>query len=244
MPNHEYIPTPASDRAAIIQAFNMIVGEGTVTELRALDATIAGDRWAGVFSGYFDNAEAFADAAMNIRNAKGIYFIPNPVDPALLARACNRIRRAPRGESTADTNIVRRKWLLIDADAVRPSGISANAIEHEAAHHRMADVLQFLHDERGWGDPIEADSGNGAHLLYPVDAPTDDGGVFHGILKDLSSRFSDNKVTVDTSVFNASRIWKLYGTPACKGDSTSERPHRLARILNAPRELNGGVSWC
>jgi len=35
----------------------MIVGDGQVTELRALDATILGDRWVGVFAGYFDDAE-------------------------------------------------------------------------------------------------------------------------------------------------------------------------------------------
>lgn len=236
-------PTPQPDRTAIVQAYRMIVGDGHVTELRALDATVGNDRWAGVFSGYFDDAQAFADAAMSIRTAKGIYFIPNPVNPDLLARACNRIRRAPRGESTTDKDITARRWLLIDADATRPSGISANDAEHEAARLRIADVFQYLHDEKGFGDPIEADSGNGWHLLYRMDAPTDDGGIVQAILKDLAARFSDDKVTIDTSVFNASRIWKLYGTPACKGDSTTDRPHRLSQIVNAPRELSGGVEW-
>jgi len=219
----------------------VIVGEGQVTELRALDATMRGDRWAGVFSGYFDNAKDFADAAMSIDSAKGIYFIPNPVQPELLARACNRIRRAPRGESTTDANIVRRKWLLIDIDAIRPSGISASKEEHEASHHRSGDVWMYLHDELGWGDPITADSGNGAHLLYKIDFPIEDGGAVKACLQDLSDRFSDDKVTVDVSVYNPSRIWKLYGTVACKGDHTESRPHRLARIINAPRELSGGA---
>jgi len=35
-------------------------------------------------------------------------------------------------------------------------------------------------------------------------------------------------------VFNPARIWKLYGTVSRKGDSIPERPHRLARILEAP----------
>ena len=236
-------PTPQPDREAIVQTFDLIVGTGNVTELRALDATVGNDRWAGVFSGYFNDAQAFADAAMSIRSAKGIYFIPNPVNPDLLARACNRIRRAPRGESTTDKDIVSRRWLLIDADATRPSGISANAAEHTAAMCRIADVWLHCHDTLGWEDPIEADSGNGAHLLYRVDMPTDDGGVIQGLLKDLALKFSDDKVTIDTSVFNASRIWKLYGTPACKGDSTADRPHRLSRITNAPRELAGGAVW-
>jgi hypothetical protein len=235
-------PAPQPNPDMIRSAFKIIVGEGQVTELRALEATIRGDRWAGVFSGYFDNADAFTDAAMSITGAKGIYFIPNPVQPELLARAHNRIRRAPRGESTTDTNIVSRKWLLIDIDAKRPSGISASAEEHEAAHHRAGELWRHCHDDLGWGDPIEADSGNGAHLLYRIDAPTQDDGVFHDLLKSFAAQFDDDKVTIDVSVHNPSRIWKLYGTVSCKGDHTESRPHRLARIIRLPRELKGGVA--
>src|SRR5207244_3408139 len=56
-------------------------------------------------------------------------------------------------------------------------------------------------------------------------------------LKALDLRFSDGVVGVDLTTFNAARICKLYGTLACKGDSTPERPHRVARILEAPEDL-------
>jgi hypothetical protein len=214
----------------------MVIGV-EVTELRILDAIVGHDRHPSIYSGYFNDAEKFADAVCSVRSATGFYFIPNAVDPALLARACNRIRRAPKGESTADTNIIRRKWLLIDCDPVRPSGISSTDAEHEAALNRCGEIWLHLHDVYGWGDPIEADSGNGGHLLYPFDLPADDGGYVKRLLAKLSSQFSDNVVKVDTSVFNAARIWKVYGTPACKGDSTPDRPHRISRILNAPREM-------
>src|SRR5262249_12273358 len=49
--------------------------------------------------------------------------------------------------------------------------------------------------------------------------------------------FSDNVVCVDLSIYNAARIWKLYGTWACKGDSTPERPHRVAQLLQVPELL-------
>ena len=39
---------------------------------------------------------------------------------------------------------------------------------------------------------------------------------------------------MDTTTCNASRIWKLYGTTARKGDDTKERPHRRSRLLNVP----------
>ena len=45
---------------------------------------------------------------------------------------------------------------------------------------------------------------------------------------------SDEKVALDTTVFNAARIVKLPGTVARKGDSTSERPHRVSRVVASP----------
>ncbi len=41
-------------------------------------------------------------------------------------------------------------------------------------------------------------------------------------------------MNVDTSVANAARIWKLYGTAGAKGDGAAGRPHRLARLLVVP----------
>src|SRR5204863_9284891 len=83
---------------------------------------------------------------------------------------------------------------------------------------------------------VEADSGNGGALLYPVDLPNDDASrdLVERVLKALSERFNDDQVDVDTGVSNAARIWKLYGTLAGKGDSTAERPHRRAAILSVP----------
>ncbi len=43
---------------------------------------------------------------------------------------------------------------------------------------------------------------------------------------------------MDTSVGNAARIWKTYGTVSRKGDDTPERPHRLARVLEVPSEIH------
>jgi hypothetical protein len=43
--------------------------------------------------------------------------------------------------------------------------------------------------------------------------------------------FSDQRLKIDTGVFNAARIWKLYGTMACKGDNIPERAHRMASVV-------------
>lgn len=225
--------TPSIDTAEIVKALRLILEPDQVTELRVLDAITPADRRPHVESGYFDDVDKLAEAAATVTKAKGFYFIPNVVNPALLARAHNRLRPAGREPTTSDHDIERRRWLLIDADAKRPAGISANAQEHEAAIELAFHIRAALsHD--GWPAPIVADSGNGAHLLYRVDLPANDSDQVKRCLEALAARFSTKQVGIDTAVFNPARIWKLYGTISAKGDDTPERPHRTSRILESP----------
>lgn len=224
------------DAAAIENALRLIIPAGQVTELRALEAGSP----PRTCSGYYNDSAKLAKDAASIKRAKGIYFIPNPVKPALLARATNSARAVGKGDpTTSDNDIECRRWLLIDADAVRPAGIAASDEEHAAALARVAQIAAWL-TEQGWPAPIEADSGNGGHLLYRIDLPTDDGGLVQRCLEALASRFDDATVKIDKSVFNPARIWKLYGTLACKGDAAAAaigRPHRLSKIITAPGVL-------
>ena len=93
-------------------------------------------------------------------------------------------------------------------------------------------------DSSAWPrQPIAADSGNGFHLMYRIDLPANDSGIVERCLKELDRRFTDDESTVDTTVFNAARIWKLPGTFARKGDDTKERPHRRAEVICLPDKL-------
>ena len=57
----------------------------------------------------------------------------------------------------------------------------------------------------------------------------------------LSLMFDDRTTRIDVSVFNASRIGKVYGTMAKKGDDTPERPHRRSILLKmAGERLDNG----
>lgn len=225
-------PAPAAIEAALA----LIIEPGQVTELRILDAVTASDRRPHIESGYFDDVAKLAKAAATIKTAKGWYFTPNPLNPALLARAKNRVRAAGKDPATNDRDIVSRRWLLIDLDAERPAGISATDGEHEAALALARTVRDDLAAD-GWPDPICFDSGNGAHLMYRVDLPADDGGIIERCLAALDARHGTGGVKVDKTVHNPARIWKLYGTPAGKGDSTDDRPHRMAKIVDAPETL-------
>jgi hypothetical protein len=225
------------DIAIIKNALSLILEPGQVTELRALDASTPTYRNPHTEAGYFNDLDKLARAAASIR-AMGVYIIPNPVNPSLLGRAVNKIRPAPKNESTTDTNIVCRRWLLIDADPIRPAGIASTDAEHKAALDAAAAVAEALARD-GWPPPLVADSGNGGHLMYRIDLPAVDGGLLQRCLEALAEHDSE-LVKIDKTVFNPSRIWKLYGTIAAKGDADAEaigRPHRLARIISAPAKL-------
>ena len=213
-----------------------LAASGGVVEVRALAD-------GATHSGYFDDYDLLARAveALDADPAvAGIYVTLNDVNPALLARRANRIkmRLSRKDATTADVDIIRRRWLPVDIDPVRPSGVSSADEEHDAALAAAERIAAYL-AEQGFPAPIRADSGNGAHLLYRVDLESDAEAtaLIKGCLSTLDALFSNETVTVDTANHNAARIWKLYGTCSRKGDNTVERPHRRARILSAPAEI-------
>jgi len=210
---------------------------GSVLELRAL--------WknGGVASGYYTDYEKMAqDAAIldGLSDIAGIYVVANEINPDLFARRANRLnmKLSRDDKTTGDEDIIHRNWFLIDVDPRRPSGISSTDAEHQAALHKADRIREFL-SELGWPEPVCADSGNGAHLMYRIDLPNDDASqrLIKSALLVLSAFFSDEQSDVDTTVSNAARIWKLYGTLSRKGDSTDYRPHRRSLIRSRPDVL-------
>ena len=228
MVNPKAAASPKVDLAEIRRALDFLFEPGQVSEMRVLHTR------RGTVAGYFDDLDKLAAAAASQSGkAPGVYVTLNPVNPDLLARANNRTKEYAR-ETTADRDILNRRWLPVDFDAVRTAGVSSTDAEHEAALDRARDCRDWLHGQ-GWPDPIFADSGNGAHLLYRVDLPSDDNNRFVELsLKALAAKFNDSIVVVDVGNYNPARIWKVYGTLVAKGDSLPERPHRMARILEAP----------
>ncbi len=222
--------TLLADRAEIERGISLLFHSGDVVEVRIPKTR------AGVVAGYFDDhskmATAIAEADAKY-HAAGIYYVLNRPNPALLGRAYNRLKE--RAEfTTADNNILRRRWLPIDLDPVRPAGVSSSDDEHACAIQRAGIIAAEM--EREWGQPLIADSGNGAHLLYPIDLDNNEQALalVSCALAELDRRYSDAVVKVDLTSANAARIWKAYGTVARKGDSIPGRPHRLSRILEVP----------
>jgi len=216
--------------------YELFFKPGEVTEIRAFGLYGKNDAWTGYakncVSGYFDNQTDFDKAALVLdrAGATGVYFVQNPVNPALLARAKNRLKAAEA--TTSDSDIVCLRYLYLDADPDRPKGISATDEEIEAAA-RVTEAMCEHFQAAGWPEGLKAFSGNGEHLVERLpDLPNDKEHVdlIKRALEAAGRLFSTDRVKIDPVNFNPSRIGKLYGTTARKGDNTPDRPHRKSYI--------------
>ena len=188
-------------------------------------------------SGYFDSPESLAESAAKWDGKANLYFTLNPVNPALMARASNRI--ADKAETTsADVDVIRRRSLFIDIDPDRPSGISSTEDERQAARLVLDEVVSFL-DNKDWPQPIVAMSGNGWYLLYAISLPNDPSSLelVQGVLVSLATRFNNEAVHIDTTVCNAARLAGLIGSMKVKGDFLTDRPHRRSQLESVPQQL-------
>ena len=146
----------------------------------------------------------------------------------------NTIREDFCSGSVKDADIEHRDWLLIDIDRAESAKCPATD-EEIAAAERLADqVVEFM-TRKGWSEPLRIMSGNGCHLYYRLNAlPNDDQSkdLLRSLINGLGDKFDNNVVKIDRSVFNASRITKVVGTKAYKGQSSEDRPFREARLIS------------
>jgi putative DNA primase/helicase len=191
-----------------------------------------------IVAGWFRDQRKAADLVAQVQ-AEGIYLTLNPCQPALLARAHERLQaNAPR---STDKDMAGLRNLLIDLDPKRPAGVSSSEPEHEAAL-RFAQEIKGELAQDGWPAPLMGDSGNGAHLVYPieVDNTPENTELLKQVLGGLGQRWAERLalagLDLDAKNFNPARLSKLYGTRVGKGDNLPERPHRWARIVELPAE--------
>jgi len=228
----------AATTTTIEEALRLLHEPGEVFEVR-----IFGVKGAGTVSGYFnDPALAAAAIAGYDGDAEGIYHTINPVNPALLERAPNRLREhVKKGESTSDKDILWRRWLPIDLDYSRPAKTNATVEELKAACSVGKQIRARLEDDLGYPAAVRVMSGNGVHLLHRIDLPPDSESraLVTRVLKELAKDFDvPGGAHVDTSVHNAARIMKVPGTMVRKGPHSEERPHRRSHLIGTPGDVS------
>ncbi|MBV9622968.1 MAG: hypothetical protein JOZ14_03210, partial [Acidobacteria bacterium] len=162
---------------------------GSIIELRVLDYPNPNGRAQRVSGFYDDPAKLAADAA-ECNQLANVYVTLNPVRRSwqLADNGAYNIDAAPeqnqsirtsrqKGQpeyecsalrTTADEDILRRQWVLVDIDAGQPPGTSSTDAEKKDALLLGDEVLNYLID-RGFPEPSLCDSGNGGHALIPVD---------------------------------------------------------------------------
>lgn len=215
------------------KTFELMVDD--LTEVRIIGNNITA-------SGYFKDVDTLLKNLKQYENRQGLnfYFVMNSVNEGCYSRQQRdcfiEINRNNKTPTTSDKDIVKRNWLLLDIDCERPSGVSSTDTELQKAKDKANKVYRYLKNE-GFEQPIVAYSGSGTHLLYRISLDPSETQLVKDSLLALDMMFSDEEVKIDTSVFNASRITKLYGTMAVKGRNTKERPHRLSKIVNYPNEI-------
>lgn len=221
---------------------------GGVTELRALGRASPSGGRGGVWSAFVGPhdldavLEALAPPPGSPRpvipdwprsGEANLYFGLNPVKPeAVPTRGPTLFSRV--SQTTRDRDVLAYSMFVVDVDPERmPHDRAATDAEKaEALVVTMAIRAELC---SAGIEAMLADSGNGYHLLVPL-VPVPGDGVtaaareVRALLRAFDGRFSTKMAHVDTSVYNPSRILKLYGSLAMKGEDRPEFPHRVASI--------------
>lgn len=209
-----------------------VMPPGTCIEMRVFRAQygrngfVEPSQYASTLAGWYDNPDSLIVDASKLRGISG-FLTFNPVNPALLARSDNKLVKSKH--TTLDDNILEIRWLYVDIDPIRPADISSTDEELAlAVKRRDLILLEFpeIRDAAIWGK-----SGNGCWILARVeDMPNRPKSreAIGDALAELSARYSDDRIEIDTSTKNPSRIMGIPGTYKCKGSSRPERPWRLA----------------
>ena len=170
---------------------------------------------------------------------ENVYWTVNPVHEGLLARQPKNMMEMAE-DTTSDVNILSRRWIPVDIDPLRPSGVSATREERIFARNVAAALGKKLLDI---GFPrsslVMGLSGNGYHLLIRCDLPNDPDALqlVKQCLAAMQLLVGTDEVDIDQKVCNAARIMKCYGTMSCKGVDTEDRPWRMAKLLDVPEKI-------
>lgn len=215
----------------IRQCYDVFKDNSKLTEIRILDSR-------KMFSGYFTDVETLLQEIKPYDNYN-IYFTLNAINPSCYDREQkDKIIQKPKS-TTSDNEIIAIDWIMVDIDVEKPSDTNSTDEEKELCKPIVNAIFKYLRDE-GFSEPVICDSGNGYHINYRVAMLNNEENTLmrKNFLNALSMMFSSDKVKVDCSTFNASRICKTYGVISRKGSSSSiDRPQRESSIVRVPKEI-------
>jgi hypothetical protein len=203
---------------------------GILTEIRLIstDGKIA--------SGYFKNVDNIIAGLQAFPNY-GVYYTINSIKDDCYGRLqCEKFIVKPK-QTTTDGDILGRDMVVLDIDPVRCAGVNATEEELGLAKAKANEIYKFLRDN-GFYSPIVNISANGVHikLRCAMKNTEENTLIVKNFLLAMDMMFSDEKVSVDTSLSNAARILKACGSASNKGNDNpnSDRPRRMAYYVRIP----------
>lgn len=220
------------NEVTIRQWYDVFKDNHELVEIRILDPETK-----RTYSGYFTDIESILKEIVRFERCS-LYFTLNVINDACYSREQHdHISMKPKS-TTSDADIVARKWCLIDVDTEKPSDTNSTDEEKMLAMDVVNKVYTFLRDE-GFEEPVICDSANGYHLLYKqaMKANEENATIMKKFLQVLDMYFSTDKVKIDCTTFNNSRICKLYGVYSRKGFDTPDRPQRESKIIRVPTKV-------
>lgn len=148
----------------------------------------------------------------------------------------NTINHDFRGRAATDDDIFAVEHLLIDIDRKGKKTSPASAEELEKARLLALEIVEFLTGQ-DWPPPTIVMSGNGYHLYYAIDdsdvEPNPNSKCLRrALVKCLANVFDSATHQLDQDVYNESRLVKIVGTVAYKGEETPIRPYRRVTLLS------------
>lgn len=155
----------------------------------------------GTNSRCFDRAQYQSEQAF--RSAVESYVTQMNKQGYNLYTALNPLKAGMGKFSAAnDDDVICRRRLLIDID--RDSGKEHPATDADIlAAKALGDQIASHLDRLGWPSPVRILSGNGHHLIYPLDDLPNSKETTYSIrvlLQCLKAKFSSNGLSVDTTV--------------------------------------------
>jgi hypothetical protein len=191
-------------------------------------------------SGLFNNMRKAAIAAIRLNNeGQHTYFTLNPVNPEspyAKKRTLNKvIRRAYF--TTGDNHLTCRRLYLLDFDPDRPGfkKFCSTDVEKVEAWVQAQAAMKYL-SGLDWPDPIICDSGNGWHLYYLADDCAVGKEATENV-KDALRYLQTLYPYLDTTVKNPARVSRVPHTVNRKNVSSTERPHRRAKLISYPEKF-------
>ena len=221
------------DIKQVYRFWDVFKGGNQLTEIRL----IASDGRTG--SGYFSDPQKMIEAVKPYVNDFSVYFTINSLLPDCSGKAQRDKIIIKARNSTSDSEILKRDFVLVDLDSRRVSGVNATDEQLNWAKKKANDVYKFLRDS-GFYDSIVVCSGSGVHLYLKCALLNNEENtkLVKRFLQALSMLFSDEHVDVDVSVHNASRIARCCGYYNRKGNNIDkERPQRLCEFVKVPDEV-------